>query len=238
MVPIVINKDNRFDEESFRKFLANIYKQHKSEGRALVFAFIVYDFDNHTITDIIKKKSYWNALDKISGKTLSIFYINSQDSYYKTRQEEIYQEELREKSINSQSGVRSFMVPIIRKPTPTDNAIGYFKSEFELDDNIKTPFVMFFQIDNNDDISDSIIVGLKQDRLEEAFLELKNHIKNAVESLDKVLPENHTNHQEIFDLLKRGVASGSFYDFVNNKVKPKIRANIIITLVRLISGGK
>jgi hypothetical protein len=238
MVPIVINENQQFDEESFKDFLIQTCRQHKSEGRALAFAFIVYDFDSHTITDILEKKNYWNTLDKISGKTLSVFYINSQDSYYKRRQEQIYEDELRQRDRNSKSGMISFLVPITRKPTPTDNAIGFVKSEFELDDNIKTPFVLFFQIDNDDNISDSFIVGLKQDRLEEAFLELRDYIQNAVESLSKVLPENYKNHQEIFNLIKSGVESGKFYDFVNKKVKPKLGIGTIISLVKLIAGGK
>lgn len=238
MVPIVINENQQFDEESFKDFLIQTCRQHKSESRALAFAFIVYDFDNHTITNILEKKNYWNTLDKISGKTLSVFYINSQDSYYKRRQEQIYQDDLRQRDRNSPSGTISFLVPITRKPTPTDNAIGFVKSEFELDANIKTPFVLFFQIDNDDNISDSFIVGLNQDRLEEAFLELRDHIKNAVESLDKVLPENYKNHQEIFNLIKSAVESGKFYAFVNQKIKPKLGIGAIISLVKLFAGAK
>ncbi|HPB85804.1 MAG TPA: hypothetical protein PLR63_08480, partial [Paludibacteraceae bacterium] len=94
-------------------------------------------------------------------------------------------------------------------------------------------------INNDDNISDSFIVGLKQDRFEDAFLELRDHIKNAVESLNKVLPENYKNHQEIFNLIKSGVKSGKFYDFVNKKVKPILRGiETIISLVNLIAGGK
>jgi hypothetical protein len=238
MIPIVINENQKFDENNFKDFLIQTCKQHKIEGRALAFAFIVYDFDNHTINDILEKKNYWNTLDKISGKTLSVFYINSQDSYYNQRQEEIYQDELQQRERNSQSGTISFLVPITRKPTPTDNAIGFVKSEFKLDYNIKTPFVLFFQIDNDDNISDSFIVVLKQDRLEEAFLELRDHIKNAVESLAKVLPENYINHQEIFNLIKSGVNSGKFYYFINKKVKPKLGIGSIISLVKLIAGVK
>jgi hypothetical protein len=238
MVPIVIIENQQFDEESFKHFLVQTCRQHKLEGRALAFSFIVYDFDNHTITDILEKINYWNTLDKISGKTLSVFYINSKDSYYKKRQEQIYQDELRQQNRNSQSRTISFLIPITRQPTPTDNAIGFVKSEFELDEDIKTPFVLFFQIDNDDNISDSFIVGLKQDRLEDAFLELRDHIKNAVESLDKVLPENYNNHQEIFNLIKSGVESGKFYDFINKKVKQKLGIGTIISLVKLIAGVK
>lgn len=238
MVPIVINENQQFDEESIKDLLIQKSRQHKSEGRALAFAFIVYDFDNHTITEILEKRNYWSTLDKISGKTLSVFYINSQDSYYRTRQEQIYQDDLQERDRNSRSGTISYIEPVKRKPTPTDNAICFVKTEFELNDNIKTPFILFFQIDNDDNISDSFIVGLYQDRLEEAFLELRDHIKNAVESIAKVLPENYKNHNEIFNLIKSGVESGKFYDFVNKKIKQKLGIGAIISLVKLFAGAK
>lgn len=227
MVPIVINSGNQFDEESFKDYLLNLCKQHKAEQRALAFAFIVYDFDDHTINQIIKKEDYWNSLDKISGKFLSVFYINSQDSYYKRRQQEI----------NSKKGYISLLVPITLKPTPLDNVIGFVKKEFDLEDNLKHPFVLFFQTDG-EDISDFFVVALKQDKLEEAFLELRDHIKKAVDSLSKVKPEYFKNHQEIFNLIKDGVGNGKFYDFVRKKITSKIGIGTIISIIKLIAGGK
>jgi hypothetical protein len=237
MVPIVINENQQYGEESFKDILLHTCRQHKNEGRALAFAFIVFDFDNHTINDILDKRSYWSTLDKISGKTLSVFYINSQDNYYNMRQEQIYQDELRQRARNSERGTISFLMPITKKPTPTDNAIGFVKSEFQIDDKIKTPLILFFQIDNDDNISDSFIVALKQDRLEEAFLELRDHINNAVKSLEKVLPEYYENHQEIFNLIKSSVESGKLYDFINKKVKTKLSIGTIILLVKMIANG-
>lgn len=231
MVPIAINKDQKFDYESFENYLIGVCKDHKSTGRALAFAFIVYDFDDYTITDILEKKSYWSSLDKISGKTLSVFYINSKDSYYARRQEQIYQDELEQFNRSIKRGELCRMVPVTRKPTPIDNAIGVIKKEFGLEENIKTPFVLFFQVDNDGNISDSFIVSLKQDKLEDAFLELRAHIKNAVESLGEVLPENYKNHQEIFNLLKIGVQEGIFYDSVKNKIISKLGIGSIISFI-------
>jgi hypothetical protein len=235
MESIIIKGNRKFGVDSFSNYLIQTCRQHKSKRQALAFAFIVYDFDNHTIIDILEKKNYWSTLDKISSKVLSVFYINSRDSYYKKRQEEIYQDELLQEDDSSDEKYISLLVPIKIEPTPTDNAISFIKSEFELDENIKTPFVLFFQIDNDNKISDSFIVGLKQDKLEDAFLELRDIIKNAVESLDKVLPENYKNHQEIFNLIKEGVNSGQFYDFVSKKVKPMLSIERIYLLLKLFT---
>ena len=236
MVPIVTNGKQYFDEENLKKSIMETCENHKKEGRALAFAFIVYDFENHTIPIILKNKDYWSSLDKISGRRLSVFYINSKDEYYNQRQEEIYQEAQREMSWNAQKGVMSYFAPITRKPTPTDNAIHYLRKEFEIEANIKTPFVIFFQLNNDNNISDSFIVGLKKEKLEDAFLELRNHIQRAVNSLDKVSPENYGNHHEIFNLIKEEVERGKFYIFVNDIIKKNLTLGTLISIAKLFGG--
>jgi len=235
MVPIVINKNRPFDDDSFRDYLLNICKTHQEQNRALAFAFIVYDFYDYTVSKILDDTHYWSSLDKISGKYLSVFYINTNDEYYKRRQKEIYNDETMQRINNSRKGNISFFVPITLKPTPLDKATQFVKNEFELDDNLKTPFVLFFQT-NGEIILDYLIVSLKQEKLEDAFLELKAHIQNAVASLTDVTPDNYNNHQEIFDLLKTGIKSSKFFTFINKKVISKLTIGTIISLVKLIAG--
>ncbi len=235
MIPIVANKEQSFDAESFEKYIIETTKMHKEQGRALAFAFIIYDFDNHTINQILKKEDYWSSLDKISGKNLSVFYINSQNEYYKKRQNEIFQEELRQRENNTQDGFMSFLVPITKKPTPLDNAVGLIKTEFSIQDDIKLPAVLFFQT-NEEEISDSFLITLKEEKLENAFLELRDHIKNAVDSLSEVKSEYYGNHQEIFNLIKNGVEGGKFNKFVKKKITSKIGIGTIISLVKMIAG--
>lgn len=230
MIPIAINENQKFDYKSFKEYLVCICKEHRYAGRALAFAFIVYDFEDYTITEILQKKNYWTSLDKISGKTLSIFYINSNDSYYNKRQEEIYQEELKQFDRSIKRGEMSYMVPVARGVTPVDNAIGIIKEGLGIEENIKTPFVLFFQVGKEDNISDSLLVNLKRDKLEDAFLELRDHIKNAVESLSEVLPENNRNHQEIFNLLKTGIKGGI------SGHSMRLGIEVIISFVKHISG--
>jgi len=235
MIPIVANKEHSFDAESFESYIMETTKMHKEQGRALAFAFIIYDFDNHTINQILKKEDYWSSLDKISGRNLSVFYINSQSDYYKRRQNEIFQEELRQREINSRKGYMSFLVPITKKNTPLDNAVGLIKTEFNIQDDIKLPAVLFFQT-NEEAISDSFIITLKEEKLEDAFLELRDHIKNAVDSLSKVKEEYYGNHQDIFNLIRNGVEGGKFNKFVKKKITSKIGIGIIISLVKMIAG--
>ncbi|NOZ45957.1 MAG: hypothetical protein GXO79_04160 [Chlorobi bacterium] len=235
MVPIVANKNQSFDAESFERYIIETTKMHKEQGRALAFAFIIYDFDNHTINQILKKEDYWSSLDKISGKFLSIFYINSQNEYYERRQNEIFQEELRQRNINAQKGYMSFLVPITKKPTPIDNAVGLIKKEFNIQNDLKLPAVLFFQT-NDEDISDSFLITLKEEKLEDAFIELRDHIRNAVDSLSEVKSEYFGNHQEIFNLIRNGVESGRFNKFIKKNITSKIGIGTIISFIKLIAG--
>ena len=60
MGPIIIDAKNNFDEYSFEDYLMQVAKKHKDQGRAMAFAFIIYDFKNHVINEILEKRNYWN----------------------------------------------------------------------------------------------------------------------------------------------------------------------------------
>lgn len=217
MIPIAGQFGGKFETDEFDKFknyLLDICKKHKKEHRALAFAFIVYDFQDYTIQKIVGDKHYWQTLDKIAGEYLTIFYIDSDDSYYNKRRLK-----LNKPNENSQT----FLCGI---KTPFDGAIRFIKEEFQLDDNIKTPFVLFFQTDGKK-LLDYFFITLKQEKLEDAFLELKAIIKNAADSVSKVLPENYKNYQEIFNLIRGGVENGQFWDFV--KIVSRVSLRTIIS---------
>jgi hypothetical protein len=235
MVPIVINDNQSFDDNSFKDYLLNICQTHKDQQRALAFAFIVYDFDDYTITQILQDKNYWTTLDKLSGQYLSVFYVNSQNEHYKRRQQEIYLEERNRQAENARKGIVSFFVPLMLKATPLDKTIALIKKDFEITDEIKHPLVIFFQSDG-EEILDYFLVSLKQEKLEDAFLELKSLLKNAIEGIKRVTPDNFENHQEIFDLLKSEVKSGKLYNFINKKIVAKLGIGTIISLVKTIAG--
>lgn len=218
MIPIAINRNRQFDADEFKTHLTETCRNHKNEGIALAFAFIVYDFSDHTITEMIEKKNYMKSLDKVSGDKLSIFYINSQDKYYQKKQMDTY---LQKK--NSNNDGLSFLVSIDLEQTPIEKTIEFIKTEFDIGDNINTPFVMFFQIDSEENISDSFFVQLKKEKFEDSFLELKHHIQTAVRGLQKVLPECYDNYDEIFQIIKDNIENKMTISSIrklSKKIKP------------------
>ncbi len=236
MIPIAITQDGKFDEENFKNYLLDICKEHKEQDRALAFAFIVYDFEDYTIQQIIENKKYWTTLDRISGHYLSVLYINSQDSYYTRRQREIYLEEKAAERRASSSGYMQMMRSITLQSTPLDKSVDFLKKEFKLEENLKHPFVLFFQTDG-EVIIDYFAIALKQEKLEDAFLELKRQIEAAVESISHVTPENFKNHNEIFALIESGVKGGNIGHFIKTKVISKIGIGTITSFIKLIAGG-
>jgi hypothetical protein len=236
MVPIVISQDLNFDQNSFEDYLIGLANKHREEGRALAFSFIIYDFHNHVINGILEKKNYWNSLDNISGKHLSVFYLNSQDSYYERRQKEIYEDKIKQLERRNKQETFSFLIPITPEPTPVDKTKDYISKLFDLEDDISLPLVLFFQLED-DKISDSFIVGLKNEKLEDAFIELRDHIKNAVDALKDVEDEYKGNHQEIFELIRVGVVGGKWNKIIKKTSKNPLFIKTVFLIVKMIAGG-
>ena len=99
-----------------------------------------------------------------------------------------------------------------------------------INQDLDTPFILFFQT-NGEDISDHFFVSLKKDRIEESFLELKNHIKTAVDSISKVREENFGNHHEIFNLIKVGVKQSKINKFFSVNIFNKSNVQAFVKFI-------
>ena len=66
---------HRYD--SFLRKFIKICEKHLENGRAKSFAFILYDFRDEQIRNILKSQGGFAKLDRLSGSELSVFYIHS-----------------------------------------------------------------------------------------------------------------------------------------------------------------
>ena len=62
---------------TFLKQFINICNEHLKTRRAKSFAFILYDFHDENIKTILKEQGVFTQLDRLSGKDLTVFYIDS-----------------------------------------------------------------------------------------------------------------------------------------------------------------
>jgi len=181
------SEDHGLNFDSFRRKMVEICNTHREENKALAFAFILYDFENPQISKILRDSDYWLALNKISGDYLTVFSI-----HYKPEDE----------GIEKTAALESYSF----KDNPATATNKLIADYFGNDIKVIYPAILFFQV-NQEMVIDSLLVELKEEKIEEAYIELKDNIKICVEELKKVHRENSHNFSEIFDLMERRLNS-------------------------------
>jgi len=63
--------------DSFLRRFDEIILNHSSQGKALAFAIILYNFEDEDLRAILKDHGVFTQLDRLSGSDLSVFYLHS-----------------------------------------------------------------------------------------------------------------------------------------------------------------
>ncbi len=196
---ILLNTTNEgHTYESFSPKFLEICNSHKQTDRALAFAFILYDFTNPNIAEVLQNRNYWLALNDISGDYLTVFSF-----HYKERVEKPGWGNYREKNLTD---IQEMMTTTIIFDEPSKVNKNLIETYFGSDIDIKYPSVAFFQVHENK-VIDNVLIQLDSDKIEDSFLELKLYIQTAVETLRKITEENKNNSKEIFGLVESNVKS-------------------------------
>ncbi|MEX2409814.1 MAG: hypothetical protein WD607_00340 [Candidatus Paceibacterota bacterium] len=184
------------DTENFLNDIVQTSIEHKKQNRALAFAFLIYDFESPHVAKILEDKNYWNSLHRIAGTYLSIYYIHSEaDSL--NEKKVYFQSENVGKPFNYLYGYK-------KEGGPSDIAIPVLRQFFNIEERIKLPALIFFQIEGQN-ISDAIFIELEEQKIEASFLELKETLIEIVNRLKDIEKENYQNSEEIFRELRTGV---------------------------------
>ncbi|MFV7236297.1 hypothetical protein [Flavobacterium sp. ZB4R12] len=199
MFTVTINSENRKSSyEQFEREFFKICNEHRENNRALVFAFILYDFENEHIGKILEDPHYWLSLNSISGEYLTVFSLHYKAEDMKSKLMDIMKQRM------NQGTQKEFnMIPTDQNPSQDTNKLiqKYFGKDFK----IKYPSVLFFQVKENA-VSDSRLIQLDQEGIEASFLELKQYIKIAAEALQEVNREYKHNVDELFSLVDQSVS--------------------------------
>lgn len=199
MVPLKIFEDGFIHElstDAFSKGIIDLCETHREENRALAFAFLIYDFENPQIFKVLEDVNYWNALNTISGKYLSVYYIHSRENTFG-------------EGLSVHNGHEHRWLYPIDDRMQVSAVIPMLKNYLALDEDVKLPAILFFQVEGKL-ISDYFLIELFEDKMEESFLELKDYLSSAVNRLKMIAPENYGNLQAIFESMKQGVKSIKF----------------------------
>jgi hypothetical protein len=198
MYTIYINTEDKCSSYNlFEEDFLKICNSHRDEDRALMFAFILYDFENPQIAKILNDPDYWLSLHSISGEYLTVFSLHYKPEDMKQRIQEIVRSKMK-----GETSKELLQISTLRNPSKDTNNL--IKKYFGDDIVVKYPSVLFFQVDKENVINQRFI-QLDENRLEDSFSELKSYIKIAVESLKGVLRENKNNYPELFYLVDSSV---------------------------------
>ncbi len=185
------------NSKSLENYILEVCNQHKEENRALAFAFIISDLDDPQITKILRDNDYLQALHKISGNFLTIFYLN--DNYVNKT---IQKAEV--------SNIMYIEFGVQRIDAPNNYSPKYLAKNLLNKENLPSPSILFFQVKDNN-IIDYTFAQIRKEKIEEAFNEIKGIIKTAIDSLKDVKSENRHNSVELFNLIKGSIESSEFW---------------------------
>ena len=144
--------------KNLEKYILTVCEKHKAENRAMAFAFIVSDLDDPQIRKVLRDSDYIQALHNISGEFLTIFYLN--DNYV-------------EKTISKAKVSNKIRLELgVQKIDAPQNFSPKFLAQKLLNrDNLPSPSILFFQVDNND-IIDHTFAQIRKDKIEDSFNEI------------------------------------------------------------------
>lgn len=230
MKPVLISTESgeNLSKEDFISKILKVCREHHEAKRALAFAFLVYDTEDASIIKVLKDNIYWEALNKVAGRFLTVFYVESSHPVA------LKPSDSSESRASHSEQHFGYMTAVDLRGLGADRVKETVLGSFGLSSDLKTPFVLFFQTDG-ELVLDHFAVTLHSDKIEESFLELKSHIGSAVSSVKEVQEKNFNNHQPIFELIKNEVKKGVRVKFFTKKVLPGVSTGTIVSLFKYLS---
>ena len=191
MYSIYLNSEGQgLGLNEFKDKMLQICTDHQNTGEALAFAFLIYDFTNPNLWKILNDREYWMALSEISGNYLTIFSLNYRDNQ-KTK-----------KPISSSK--RMELITMIDTSISLKDATRILKEKYFDCSDFSFPSILFFQVEDNQ-VTGSLAIELKEEKIEEGFIEIKRYIEEAVSTLKKVSNDDYIDSHKIFELLSKNL---------------------------------
>lgn len=203
MVPIFEEKPQGeigYDFPEFQKRFLEICAEHRASGRALAFAFLLFDVDSPEIIKMLRDQDYWRALDQISGRYLSVFTLMTHQP---------------------QSDHRSEFRGLTRVGPVSDPGMKLqlmLNSYFGLESKVDLPAILLFQVEG-DKVSGYCLLQLRADAIEPAFNEIREVLRELADALSKASSRGHSDSRAFFEAVKRRLCRRKAIRFVKDGLK-------------------
>lgn len=174
--------------DDFETRFLEICEAHRAQGRALAFAFLLFDLRQPHLRHALADGAYWDALDSLSGRTLTVFAFDLPHLARRVAEPE------------AAYLVREMTAVEWARPEEATEAVRRY---FPVLTRFDLPCVLFFQVESAR-VTDSFAIGLGRhhDGIEAAFNELNDVLGKAVAALAQVEDENARNAREILALVR------------------------------------
>lgn len=173
MIPIYEERprgERGYSYAEFRERFLEICAEHRNAGRALAFAFLMFDVDSPEVIKMLRDADYWGALHKISGKYLSVFTLVAHQPRESHRVE------------------NRMMVAV--GPAAADPGMKIqliLRSYFGIDEKLKLPAMLFFAVAKGR-VSGYSLIQLEAGGVEATFNEIRGLLQDTAAVLAKLKP--------------------------------------------------
>jgi len=181
-----------YGPDYFVEQFLSICAEHRDQNRALLFAFLLYDFNHPHVMKVLQDIHYWNGLDTLSGSSISVFAFHS--------------------PANTHEPPAANRLPAFNEPVTS-----ILDEHFGITD-ATMPTLLFFQV-ADEQIIGQHLVQLSATTIESAFGEINSVLKDAVSAVSNVSPENYGNAQEIFNLVSNTLGQRQTVESVQRAVR-------------------
>lgn len=200
MYPIILPDLAQGEIKDLERKILEICSSHHKTNKAFVFGLFITDLESPQINKMLRDIDYMNALNKISGEYITLFYLLDSFVNEKITKASVSNSILLELSIQTINNTLGI--------TPKELGRTILNKE-----NITSPSILFFQVKESK-IIDYIFAKINSQKIEESFIEIKNIIQKATLDLKNIKEENIENKSEIFSLIKDSIKSSNLINEV------------------------
>jgi len=178
-----------FDE--FHQRLPAICHSHRAQRRALAFGLVLCDVRQPHLRKALDDDAYWQALDELAGCFLTVFSFEFEPQPRRPSSQSPHEQQ--------------WLIGVHHAPQGAANAV--LSTHFPGLTVQRLPAVLFFQVTQDGNISDSCAATLLNDPADsaQAYNSLQNVLQVAVASLSRVEEANAVNAREIHQLIVEGL---------------------------------
>jgi hypothetical protein len=200
----------------FQQRFLEICAEHRTSGRALAFAFLLFDVDSPEIIKMLRDPDYWRALDQISGSYLSVFTLITHQP------QSSHQHEVR-----SLAGVGPVQDPGAKLQL-------ILNSYFGLNEALRLPAVLLFQTEQQA-VSGYCLAQLHANGIEPVFDEIRALLRDVAEALGTSISRGSVDSGELFKAIKNRLMKRRAIQFVKDGKKVFDNVRDIASLAGMVT---